>query len=126
MATEEKKSRALNPLFTEDHLANERTYMAWMRTAIAITSYGVVILKLRSSRGDSVFHYGFGWKLGLIFAIIGLLTVLFCTLQYFSVRKSIEEERFYPSELKILLFSGIVFFLGGAVIYFVLVSSYII
>ena len=126
METEEKKSRDLNPLFTEDHLANERTYMAWMRTAVSLTGYGVVILKLRSSKGNSVFHYGFGWKLGLAFAIVGLLTVLFCTLQYFSVRKSIEKERYYPSELKILLFSGIVFFLGGAVIYFVLVSSYII
>lgn len=30
-----------------DHLANERTYLAWMRSAIALMGFGVLIARLR-------------------------------------------------------------------------------
>src|ERR1700689_5438043 len=30
-----------------DHLANERTYLAWTRTGVAIMGFGVVIARLR-------------------------------------------------------------------------------
>ena len=30
-----------------DHLANERTFLAWVRTAIALLGFGVLIAKLR-------------------------------------------------------------------------------
>ena len=32
---------------TRDHLANERTFLAWVRTSIALMGFGVVIAKLR-------------------------------------------------------------------------------
>jgi putative membrane protein len=33
--------------YVRDHLANERTYLAWIRTGIATMGFGVVIAKLR-------------------------------------------------------------------------------
>jgi len=30
-----------------DHLANERTYLAWLRTGMAMIGFGTVIAKLR-------------------------------------------------------------------------------
>ncbi len=32
---------------TREHLANERTYLAWIRIAIAMMGFGVVIVRLR-------------------------------------------------------------------------------
>src|SRR5436190_14363382 len=59
------------------HLANERTYLAWMRTAIALMGFGVVIVRLRALHPPMSPTPGNGWKLGLIFALVGLVTVLF-------------------------------------------------
>ena len=30
-----------------DHLANERTFLAWFRTAISLLGFGILIAKLR-------------------------------------------------------------------------------
>ena len=62
-----------------DHLANERTYLAWMRTAISLMGFGVVIVRLRFFRPPIATTPGNGWKLGLIFSLVGLSTVLLST-----------------------------------------------
>lgn len=36
-----------NPNRARDHLANERTYLAWIRTAVSLMGFGVLIVKLR-------------------------------------------------------------------------------
>ncbi|CBN54906.1 MULTISPECIES: YidH family protein [Kamptonema] len=42
-----EKAKLQNPSRVRDHLANERTYLAWMRTAIALMGFGVAIVRLR-------------------------------------------------------------------------------
>jgi putative membrane protein len=42
-----QKAKLRNPSRVRDHLANERTYLAWMRSAIALMGFGVVIVRLR-------------------------------------------------------------------------------
>ena len=114
----------LNSSRIRDHLANERTYLAWMRTAVALMGFGVVILRLRAFHFPSVPRPGFGWKLGLIFAGVGLLTVLFSTLQYFAVRRDIEEDTYEPADRWVILFSLAIALLGVGIIYFVVISSF--
>ena len=65
-----------------DHLANERTYLAWMRTAIALMGFGVVMARLRSLLAAGTIGTGQGRLLGLIFTTIGLLTILLSTQHY--------------------------------------------
>ncbi|MEB3124291.1 MAG: DUF202 domain-containing protein [Synechococcales bacterium] len=43
-----QQKRNLNRI--RDHLANERTYLSWMRSAIAFMGFGVVIVRLRILR----------------------------------------------------------------------------
>ena len=66
-----EKKVYLNPSRVRDHLANERTYLAWMRTAVALMGFGVVILRLRYLIPPQMPRTGQGWKLGLLFALIG-------------------------------------------------------
>lgn len=106
-----------------DHLANERTYLAWMRTAIALMGFGVVILRMRAFHPPLVPRPGYGWKLGFLFAIVGLLTVILSTQHYFAVRRDIDEDTYQPADRWVILFSLAVAFLGTGILYFVAVSS---
>jgi putative membrane protein len=103
-----------------DHLANERTYLAWMRSAIALMGFGVLIVRLRILRPPIAPQPpGNGWKLGLVFSIVGLLTVLLSTQHYFSVRQDIDEDEYEPADRWVILFSLAVLLLGTGVIYYV-------
>lgn len=107
--------------YTRDHLANERTYLAWMRTAISLTAFGILIAKLRYLLAPSTQGTGYSWLLGITFAAIGLMTVAIATLHYFSVMKAIEACIYTPSRRWVLLFSLTVLLLGSGVM-FVLLS----
>lgn len=107
-----------NPSRVRDHLANERTYLAWMRTAVALMGFGVVILRLRYLIPPQVPRTGQGWKLGLMFAVIGLLTVLLSTLHYFSVCNAIDEDNYEPARWWVVIFSLSIALIGSGVLYF--------
>ncbi|MBD2249979.1 MAG: YidH family protein [Trichormus sp.] len=103
-----------------DHLANERTYLAWMRSGIALMGFGVLIVRLRIIRPPLAPQPpGSGWKLGLAFALVGVLTVLLSTQHYFAVRRDIDEDTYQPPDRWILLASIAVLILGGGVLYYV-------
>ncbi|WP_427158214.1 YidH family protein [Aliinostoc sp. HNIBRCY26] len=103
-----------------DHLANERTYLAWMRSGIALMGFGVLIVRLRILRPPlAPLPPGNGWKLGLAFAVVGVLTVLLSTQHYFAVREDIDQETYQPPDRWIFLASLAVTLLGAGVIYYV-------
>ncbi|HEY9627074.1 MAG TPA: DUF202 domain-containing protein [Coleofasciculaceae cyanobacterium] len=103
-----------------DHLANERTYLAWMRSAIALMGFGVLIVRLRLLRPPMAPQPpGAGWKLGLAFSIVGMLTVLLSTQHYFAVREDIDEDNYEPADRWIILSSLAILTLGAGVIYYV-------
>lgn len=62
-----------------DHLANERTFLAWLRTGVAAMGLGVVIAKLRYILGSNypessgIVHAA---NIGLIFALAGITTII--------------------------------------------------
>lgn len=117
-APKEKRPHNLNRI--RDHLANERTYLSWMRSAIALMGFGVLIVRLRILRPPLAPQPpGNGWKLGLAFAIVGLLTVLLSTQHYFAVREDIEEDTYEPPDRWVILSSLAVLLLGAGVIYYV-------
>lgn len=112
--------KSSNPNRTRDHLANERTYLAWMRTAIALLGFGIVIVRLRygapiQSRGPV--H---GWELGLVFCLAGLLAVVGATLHYFSVQNAIETDNYQPQRAGIVACSALVLLVGIGVIWYLI------
>ncbi len=103
-----------------DHLANERTYLAWMRSAIALLGFSVLIVRLRILRPPFAPQPpGIGWKLGLAFGVVGLLTVILSAQHYFAVRRDIDEDTYEPADRWILLSSLAILLLGIGVIYYV-------
>lgn len=116
--------RRRNSSRVRDHLANERTYLAWMRSAIALVGFGVVIVRLRAFHPPLIPSLGNSWKLGLIFSLVGLLTVLLSTGHYFAVRHDIDEDTYEPPDRWVILFSLAVTLLGAGVIYFVFTTPF--
>jgi putative membrane protein len=117
-STELAKKR--NPNRIRDHLANERTYLSWMRSAIALMGFGVLIVRMRILRPPLAPQPpGNGWRLGLAFAIVGLLTVILSTQHYFTIRDDIEEDTYEPPDRWVVLSSLMILLLGAGVIYYV-------
>lgn len=103
-----------------DHLANERTYLAWMRSSVALMGFGVLIVRLRILRPPMAIQPpGNGWRLGLAFAVVGLLMVLLSTQHYFSVRDDIENDTYEPPDRWVIISSLSIILLGVGVFYYV-------
>ena len=116
VSTKETKARQ-NPSRVRDHLANERTYLAWMRTAVALMGFGVVIVRLRYLIPAQIPRTGQSWKLGLLLALVGLLTVGLSTLHYFAICHAIDEDMYEPPRRWVLFFSLCVALIGSGVLY---------
>lgn len=102
-----------------DHLANERTFLAWVRTSIALLGFGVLIAKLRFlGVTASAGHHS--TLLGLAFAVAGMLTLLLAAWHYVRTRQMIDSGHYQAATHLILGFSVIVLGLGLASVIYLL------
>lgn len=120
--TRKGKATTQNPSRVRDHLANERTYLAWMRTAVALMGFGVVIVRIRYALPSQSLRDGYGWKLGFLFALVGLLAVLLSTLHYFDIRRAIDQDTYEPGHWWVILFSLSVTLIGSGILYFLFIT----
>jgi putative membrane protein len=111
-----------------DHLANERTFLAWVRTSIALMGFGVVIARLRFTLIESgIAGQNAGPSaglrstlLGFLFAAIGLLTLLFALIHYQRSRRMIDSGDYRPMGGAITGFAFVIVALGVASIAYLL------
>jgi putative membrane protein len=109
-----------NPNRIRDHLANERTFLAWMRSGIALLGFGVLIVRIRLLRPPLAPQLpGNGWRLGLAFTLVGLLMVVLSAFHYFGVRNDIEDDTYDPPDRWVLLATLVLLALGSCVVYYV-------
>ncbi len=82
-----------------DHSANERTYLAWVRTAISVMAFGFLlerfdIFLLYASRAAPKAVEGLHTKasqwLGLSLLLVGALMIVGATLRFYRNRRTIE------------------------------------
>src|SRR5437763_11673256 len=90
-----------NPNELRDHLANERTLLAWIRTSITIGALGFVVAKADEVSG-SRFHpvtARTGAVIGVALVVAGTVTGVLATLRFLQTRSDIESGvvRFSPS-----------------------------
>lgn len=103
-----------------EHLANERTILAWIRTAISVMTLGVAINRF------SLFLVEFSTvvpggrtanihaaELGIGLVALGIVVMIGATLHYMHVAKTIDEESYHPARWVIVLTSLAVLTMGG-------------
>ncbi len=87
-----------------DHLANERTFLAWIRTGLATITFGFVVerfglllreLGLKSSIASvSSVHYSS--FIGVTLTLLGVVIMIVALLNFLHIRRAIDTEQFHP------------------------------
>ncbi len=106
-----------------DHAANERTYLAWVRTAIAIIAFGFLIERFdlflayighNAARSSPVRHLDVSECTGLLLILFGTVIILLATLRFLHHRRGIASEQIidYGSATSERLFTAILTCLG--------------
>ncbi|MCC8426615.1 YidH family protein [Mucilaginibacter sp. UR6-11] len=101
-----------------DHLANERTFLAWIRTSIALMGFGFVVVKfslfvrqisLVVGTQNVPQQKGFSAIIGMCLVAVGALTALIGYLRYRRIEKQLLNNAFYPqSRLLLVLTAGVI------------------
>jgi putative membrane protein len=103
-----------------DLSANERTYLAWLRTALALIAFGFMLerfdlfLQMFSMAvpAERLLHTGvFGRDAGIGMVAMGILVILLSTIRFTSSVRRIRSEREEGYDIRGVLAIGGVFFI---------------
>jgi putative membrane protein len=93
-----------NPNRARDHLANERTFLAWVRTGVAIVVFGfaigrfaIALRQLAQLQGKYLRTAGFSVWLGMSSIAAGVLLVVAGLMRYRRTRTQLDEGKFEPA-----------------------------
>lgn len=110
--------------YTQQHLANERTYLAWIRTAISIVGVGFLATSLHFTMGatrNSLVDF-FTIALGIFACVFGLTIIFTATQNYNKKREQLINETFIPSQMRITLISSmLIIMVIMVIIYFFMI-----
>lgn len=113
-----------------DHAANERTYLAWVRTAISVMAFGFLIEKfdlLLAARDAAVAdaatgRFGVAEATGLVLFLSGTLIVIAATVRFFVHKTNIDsaEPHRYREAISAIGLSLLVIALAAFVLFYLL------
>lgn len=105
-----------------EHQANERTFLAWLRTSIALIGFGFAIARfglflrqLQTTLTDQKLltsSFINSQNIGLGLVIVGIIVILLSVWRYNQVFWQIEQSNYKPSRLMVGFTAGIVVLLG--------------
>ncbi|MBW4424602.1 MAG: DUF202 domain-containing protein [Nostoc desertorum CM1-VF14] len=105
-----------------EHQANERTFLAWLRTSIALISFGIAIARFAlflrqlnlaiTQQEPHVNPFSNSENLGLALVISGIFTIALAAWRYNKVFWQIEQGDYRPSRLMVWIMTGVVIILG--------------
>jgi putative membrane protein len=87
-----------------EHLANERTFLAWIRTGLATITFGFVIERfglalqqLGFNDRTAAISYHFSSVFGVSLTVLGVVVLVVALVQFLRNRNNIDAEQFHPS-----------------------------
>ena len=119
-----------------EHLANERTFLAWVRTSIAVGSLGFVVAKfglwlermtMLSPDEASLSHHrhALGWSLpiGAGMMIVGALLTVLAAWHFRRTTRDIEAGKVIPTVRLVVSVSALVTLLVAVMVVYLLASA---
>ncbi|WP_229216389.1 YidH family protein [Dyadobacter sp. 3J3] len=128
------KSNKPNPDLKQspgDHLANERTFLAWVRTSIGIMGFGFVVVKfsLFVRQITAVLGHkaetpstGYSPVIGILLVGLGAVTILFSYIRYINTKKQLEIGQYYHSTVLIKVMTAAIFLVSLLLILYLVKS----
>jgi putative membrane protein len=118
------------PILLSDHLANERTYLAHLRTSVSLMSFGIAVNRFSVFLEQSDLAPGTphpasrlvsSERFGIDMVALGMALLAWAAVHYYLVLRQIERQDFRPRPSSILTLTGLVLIcgLGGVVWLFV-------
>lgn len=100
------------------HLANERTFLAWLRTAVAMIGLGLAAAQFLQHQVVPGLHLTRG--MAIIMVVTGILMAIDGTRRYIRYSKQIDAGKFQVTTRSIEVVAGLVSLLGLMAITFIL------
>ncbi|MBD1395047.1 YidH family protein [Mucilaginibacter glaciei] len=129
MHTQKKADKPIiNP---SEHLANERTFLAWIRTSIALMGFGFVVVKfslfIRQLAlilpGKVVLPTkGYSSEIGILLVAIGAAMALLSFFRYRSTEKQLLDNAYKPSFLLSVSLTVAILIISALLVYYLLPS----
>ncbi len=116
---------------TSDHLANERTFLAWMRSSIGIMAFGFVVVKfslfvkqisLLLGKENIIHQKGYSGIIGIILVAVGTITAVLSYIRYKHSEKQLNEGNYKHSSLLITVLTAFIFLVSIFLIGYLLQS----
>ena len=120
--TQEKNKSGAN-----DYLANERTFLAWIRTSIGIMAFGFVVVKfslfikqieviLHKEAANEIPDNGYSAIAGILLVAVGVVTLVMSYMRYRATNRQLEEGTYANSTLPVTLLTGLILLISISLI----------
>jgi putative membrane protein len=121
---------------SQQHLANERTFLSWLRTSIALIGLGFIVARFglflrefglvvkntsNNPAAVSLFGHYQSSLIGISIIILGIALILLALRNYLTTRSQIEKGFYIPSNFNIFAASLSIVFLGILIIVYLFV-----
>lgn len=110
-----------------DKLANERTFLAWIRTSVGIMAFGFVVVKFSLFVKQLMLMTGknsvepedgkYSGIMGVVLVAIGAVATLLGFIRYQQTRKQIETNRYRSQPTAIAILTALIFLISALLIY---------
>ena len=103
-----------------DHLANERTFLAWIRTSISIIVFGFVVAKFGITlreflrvQGNTAHESGMSLTIGVGFMAMGIFMAFVSLIRYRTTMKRLNADEFQPADAIVTVLAVIAALFGS-------------
>ena len=114
-----------------DHLANERTFLAWIRTSVGLMGFGFVVVKfsifvrqisIAVDRTLAVPSHGYSSVMGVGLVAFGAIIGMLSFFRYRKIEKQISDPDYKPSGILINLLAAAILLIGIFLVMYLLRS----
>ena len=115
-----------------NHLANERTFLSWIRTSVGLMAFGFVVVKFSLfvrqvsallGKENLIQNRGYSGFVGIILVAVGMITSVLSYARYRKTKKQISEGNYNHSTILLTVITAFIFFLSVLLIVYLVQST---